>query len=1347
VVLSAAMLVSPFASLGASKVEAASAPSYTMKPEEVSGVTDIGPLVTDESGKLVLGQSSNRNLVLYDDNTKTSKVLVTANANITSAQLSYDGSTVLYWTGNSVNYLNINSGFTKVLATNGTNNNGSMNGDGSLVGYVAGGKFNFYHPDTDTSESFTINGYGVYTTPSTYAPANANPILLNRSGTKAYIMTGSNISWPDSYEYDIASKTAVRINGGVDTVLYHMLPDDKLVVHRKGGVGTATEFRFYDPSTKTESATFNKGFEGTFMRTSQDGKFFQDSNGFIYSPNRTVGFGKFTGTFAITPDARTAYVRGKQTNLVKLDLSDFVNNPDTYLRPTPVDGVVTTPSNNDIKIQWDYNYTAQDGYEIYRDGILVSQIWTQNTTSFVDTMVELNKSYHYEIYSILKGQKSDPVSFDVDTPATAALALGNISAHKGDYVYFANHTWRLLGDNYLIANSGEFPQMQYAPSSGADRTFHAGIQGNVGYYLNTTYFASLYPEERATVVRTNFKVTTKSGIVLKTVPAFVGLPSLDEVQANKDFDISDTWTLSTESTSLTGNIMRGSGGSSGPSTTYDIRPVMTLNARALVSMGSGTLSDPYFVDGVGVFVPVPTNFKLEKADTNSITTSWNPVQGAAQYILKRDGKTIYTGNLTVFKDTGLELGKSYNYTVVAADSMGNLSSEASLTASTLSTSLPSTEAPKNFNVVEVTSNSIKVAWDAVVGAEGYQLKRGNTVVYSGSVTEFTDVGLPADTEQTYTVVAQAGGTSSDPATTVGKTNPAKTPYPSNFTVTSVTYQQVDMRWDSVAGAEYVLSRDGLEVYRGQDTSFSDVSVTPDTRITYNLLAVVNGVESQAAVKVVNVPAEPKPGVPPTVSPVLKVVRVAFDRVSLEWNPSPEATSYDLYRNNTLVASGTLQAQVDIGVAPTSDYVYKVVARNDFGQVESNEVSVTTPSEPQNIIIVPAPPKDGTVTFDFQVIYDADAYKVSRNPEVTYEKNPDGTYHAVYFNTATGETRDLGNVSEANGFLNFTEIGVDPSKDYHYSIKAFKKNADGSLTEIGDTETTVTTPPAGGNGGGGTTDPGNGGGTTDPGNNGNGGNGGNTGGGTPDPGNGGSTGGNTGGGSTGGSGGSGGTSGGNSGGSTGGSGGQTTPTEVTTPEDNKDGKTAEQGNTSEESKETPKFNDTEGNFAEREISDLVSKGILKGYSDGSFKPNNKVTRAEFAIMLTRALQLQSLGEYKYGFKDFDLKAWYAPELTTALQHVVTKGFDQYTYKPDAFIPREQAAVMVSNILRNKGKDKVKGTLAFKDEKSIIGWALEDVKLAASMGIIKGYEDNSFKPKNEVTRAEVAVMISRLLENIK
>ncbi|MCY9760620.1 S-layer homology domain-containing protein [Paenibacillus alvei] len=1334
VVLSAAMLITPFTNVGVSKVEAASTsiPSYTMKPEVVAGITDFDPMVTDESGKLVLGMSTNkRNLILYDETTQTSKVLATTTANMTAAQISFDGSTVLYWTGASINYLKISTGFTKVLATNSTSNNGSMNGDGSLVGYAAGGKFNFYHPDTDSSESFTINGYGVYTAPSTYAPANANPILLNRAGDKAYLMTGSNISWPDSYEYDIASKTAARINNGVDTVLYHMLPNDTLVEHRKGGVGASTEFRIYDPSTKTESGNVNKGFEGTFMRTSQNGKFFQDTNGFVYSAGRTVGFGKFVNSFAITPDSSVAYTRDMKGNLVKLDLSEFINNPSTYLRPSSVEGVITTPTNNNIKIEWDYNFTAQDGFEIYRDGTLLAQINSQSTTSFVDNMIELNKSYNYEIYSVSKGQKSDPVVFDVDTPKTDSLALGNAVAHRGDYVYFANHTWRLMNDNYLIANSGEFPQMQYSPNSGSDRSFHTGITGNVGHYLNTTYFASLLPEERQTVVRTNFRVTTKDGIVLKTVPAFVGLPSLTEVQNNKDFSIADTWTITTETTNLTGSIMTGKGVAYSATSTNDIRPVITLNPRAIVTMGSGSISDPFFVDGVGVFVPVPTGFKVEKAETTTITTSWNQVSGASQYILKRDGKTVYTGNLTVFKDTGLELGKSYSYTVVAVDSMGNTSAEASLTANTLTTSLPSQDAPKNFRVVEATDNSIKVAWDAVVGAEGYSLKRGNTVVYSGPLTEHIDAGLPSDTEQEYTVVAQAGGSLSDPATVTGKTKPAKVPYPTGFTVTDVTYKQVSMKWDHVPGADYALLRDGQEVYRGSNLDFVDVTITPGTKVTYNLVAVVNGIESQAAVKVVTIPDEPKPGVPPTVAPALKVVRVAYDRVSLEWTPSAEATAYDLYRNDALVASGTLQAQVDIGVAPTSSYTYKVIAKNEFGQVESNVVTLTTPDVPQNIIIVPAPPKDGTVTMDFKVVYGADTYKVARNPEVTYEKNHDDSYHVTYYNTVTGETRDMGNTNEVNGFLNFTETGLDPSQDYHYSIKAFVKNPDGSLTEVGSEETTVTTPPTGG----GTTDPGNGGGnTTDPG----------TGGGnTTDPG----TGGSSNGGNSGGSGGS------SNGGSTGGSGGSTggsssnggnssegsTGTVVT--EEKKEEKETE---IISEVKKESNFTDVEGNFARKEIDELVTKGILKGYSDGSFKPNSKVTRAEFAIMLTRALGLKSLGDYKYQFKDFDIKAWYAPELTIALQHIVTKGFDKYTYRPNAFIPREQASVMVSNILRNFDKALVKNQVTFKDEKSIIGWATNDVKLAASLGIIKGYEDSTFKPKNEITRAEVAVMIYRLLE---
>ncbi|MEI4896472.1 S-layer homology domain-containing protein, partial [Klebsiella pneumoniae] len=87
-----------------------------------------------------------------------------------------------------------------------------------------------------------------------------------------------------------------------------------------------------------------------------------------------------------------------------------------------------------------------------------------------------------------------------------------------------------------------------------------------------------------------------------------------------------------------------------------------------------------------------------------------------------------------------------------------------------------------------------------------------------------------------------------------------------------------------------------------------------------------------------------------------------------------------------------------------------------------------------------------------------------------------------------------------------------------------------------------------------------------------------------------------------------------------------------------------------------FTDVSRNFAENEIKALAAKGILTGYSDGSFQPKKEVSRAEFAIMLSRAFGYKDQNMVLIEkFKDLSVSAWYAPELSGALASGVTKGF--------------------------------------------------------------------------------------------
>jgi hypothetical protein len=775
--------------------------------------------------------------------------------------------------------------------------------------------------------------------------------------------------------------------------------------------------------------------------------------------------------------------------------------------------------------------------------------------------------------------------------------------------------------------------------------------------------------------------------------------------------------------------------------------VYTLDVKALNKDLSGDKSTIQVTTKPEEKPASPSNLKAETT-SNSAIISWDAVIGANSYRVILPDDKVYTGQDTTVTVRDLKPNSMYTVYVSAVKRAENNTIEGDRASLQFSTKEEEQHLNTPSNLIATPhETAINLTWDAVEGATDYIVKRGNTIVYQGPLTTFYDSGLVSGSLYGYSVVAIKGSVKSETALVETTTLVSQLAYPANLRITTLEYNKVRLDWDVVEGAdEYLITRDGMTIGVPRGTWWSEDSddIYPGATYTYQVNAIKNGVNGKVAQKVVTVPTEPIPGEKPSGDLALKATRVYHDRVGLSWTAVTGATHYAVYQDDVnKVWTGELNTITDSNVGAEENHTYKVVAGNQYGSLESNVINITTPAAPQSIVITPSQPLEGTITFDFKVV-DGAMHYVERNPQTRYEPVGDGTYHKTYYNSATGETRDEGIVTPVNGKLNFSENGVDPGKDYHYEITAVVTRPDGSEEVVGEEKVEVTTPA---DGSGVTvpgtvvdpetpTDPGtgNGGGNTNPGTD-NGsstypgagsGNGGNTGGG------------NTGGGNTGG----GNTGGGNTGEATGsedtgsGNGGTKPSTDNGTGPD-------EATNTGEVPKHFVEFTDLENSFAKEAIEYLAEKGIVKGYVDGTFNPNKKVTRAEFAILLTRSTGYKD-ASFTDSFTDFDSNAWYAKELSTALYNGVTKGFTDGTYRPNVVIPREQAAVMLSNILSMRGKTEM-ATLSYTDSSDIIAWAKDSVSIATNYEVMGGYPSGKFMPKRELTRAEAAVMIYNLLTN--
>jgi hypothetical protein len=167
-------------------------------------------------------------------------------------------------------------------------------------------------------------------------------------------------------------------------------------------------------------------------------------------------------------------------------------------------------------------------------------------------------------------------------------------------------------------------------------------------------------------------------------------------------------------------------------------------------------------------------------------------------------------------------------------------------------------------------------------------------------------------------------------------------------------------------------------------------------------------------------------------------------------------------------------------------------------------------------------------------------------------------------------------------------------------------------------------------------------------------------------------------------------------------------------------------------------DIAGNWAYASIEKLVALGAITGYPDGTFRPNNDITRAEFVTVLVKALKLPP--ESGPVFADTEGN-WARSYISTAAADGIVTGFNATHFGPNDPITREQMAAMV---VRADKLVPVSGTLSFTDAASIATWALPAVTTAVKDGIVNGYPDGTFRPLAYATRAEAVTVIARLLK---
>jgi heme-binding NEAT domain protein len=172
-------------------------------------------------------------------------------------------------------------------------------------------------------------------------------------------------------------------------------------------------------------------------------------------------------------------------------------------------------------------------------------------------------------------------------------------------------------------------------------------------------------------------------------------------------------------------------------------------------------------------------------------------------------------------------------------------------------------------------------------------------------------------------------------------------------------------------------------------------------------------------------------------------------------------------------------------------------------------------------------------------------------------------------------------------------------------------------------------------------------------------------------------------------------------------------------------------------------DLSGHWAQAAIEKAVQSGLVKGYDDNSFRPNNPVSRAEFAVLISRALKLEGSTAQSTQFSDqSSIPAWAKDGVAQIAALQILSGYEDGSFRADRKITRTELAVIM---VRAKGLTvDANAVPTFSDAADIPAWARPYVAAAEQAGLISGKGNNRYAPADYATRAEAVSLLVKLLD---
>ena len=301
--------------------------------------------------------------------------------------------------------------------------------------------------------------------------------------------------------------------------------------------------------------------------------------------------------------------------------------------------------------------------------------------------------------------------------------------------------------------------------------------------------------------------------------------------------------------------------------------------------------------------------------------------------------------------------------------------------------------PEGFTIDEVTDSSVALSWNKMTDAKTYRLYRNSTLIYEGTGTAFKDTGLWSGTWVGYYLYALNEHGNSEPFSHVWTYTKGVSPLPTaptNFKVSNITDTTAMLSWKPVSNADtYILKVRNTVVYEGSATSFTVTGLNPGEHYNYWVAAKNSeGTSDQAYTGAYMNGEAPFP------SPTQNFIIDAWTEttMTLKWDATPKATSYDITQNGTLIYSGNDTSLLVKHLIPGTYYYYTIRPKNSYGSAASTTSAAKYtngtspyPEPPTNVSLDAI--TNNTATLTWNPVSNANRYVVTLNDgTVAYDGN-------------------------------------------------------------------------------------------------------------------------------------------------------------------------------------------------------------------------------------------------------------------------------------------------------------------------------------------------------------------------